>query len=557
MVMKSGSTFSIKPSRLSLPPFRGAKALAVFAALAAVVLALGVFSFPLSAQAPETGDTLVDASIGDASNLIPALSSDTASSAVSGMAYSGLVKYDKDLKIIPDLAESWEFSEDNRTITFKLKPDLTWADGTPFTAQDCVFTWKLMSDPDTPTAYGESFQQIESAEAVDDLTFRVTYKNVLAKALITWGFGIMPKHLLEGADLDSSPLARTTVGTGPFQLESWEVGQRIIQKPNERYHGGRPYLDRLVTRFIPDTTTQFMELETGSLDMMTLDPDQWLMAHEKPQLMERYDFHSYMAFAYTYLGFNFRDPRLADVRVRRAIAMAIDKDELVEGVLLGLGRVANGPFKPDMWSCNQNVKPHPFDPAAAKQLLAEAGWVDSNSDGVVDKDGQAFVLTIATNQGNRNREMTGLIIQSRLKDVGIEVKLIIVEWAAFLKEFLDKGNFEAIIMGWTIPMDPDLFDVWNSTKTNPGQLNFIGYANAEVDALIDTGRFTIDQDVRKRAYDRIQEIFHEEVPYVFLYVPDSLIAVSKRFVGPEPAPAGLTWNFDRWWVPKDRQLYAQ
>ena len=525
-------------------------------ALAALALSALVFASP-GARAQTPGDSLVDASIGDASNFIPALSSDTASSGVSGLAYPGLVKYDRNLKIVPDLAESWEFSNDERTITFKLRPGLAWADGAPLTAADCVFTWKLMSDPDTPTAYGESFQQVELAEAVDDLTFRVTFKKVMARALITWAFGIMPRHLLEGADLDASPLARTTVGPGPFQLDSWETGQRITLRPNERYYGGRPYLDRLVTRIIPDMTTQFMELETGQLDMMGLDPDQWLMAHEKPDLRDRYDFHTYMSFAYTYLGFNLRDPRLSDARVRKAIALAIDKGELVEGVLLGFGRKANGPFKPDMWAYNDKVAPHPYDPQAARALLAEAGWTDTDGDKLVDKDGKPFVLTIATNQGNLNREMTGLIIQSRLRDVGIEVKLLTIEWAAFLKDFLDKGNFEAIIMGWTIPMDPDLFDVWNSTKTKPGELNFIGYANSEVDSLIDQARFTVDQELRKRCYDRIQEIFFEDVPYVFLYVPDALVAVSKRFVGPESAPAGLTWNLERWWVPKDRQLKAR
>jgi peptide/nickel transport system substrate-binding protein len=411
-----------------------------------------------------------------------------------------------------------------------------------------------MADPDTPTAYGESFQQIESAEAIDDLTFRATWRRPMAKALVSWSFGVMPRHVLEGADLDSSPLARTTVGTGPFQLESWETGQRITMRPNERHYEGRPYLDRLVTRIIPDTTTQFMELETGRLDMMSLDADQWVLAAAKPELAALYDFHSYMAFAYTYLGFNLRDPRLADVRVRRAVALAIDKDELVEGVLQGLGRAANGPFKPDMWAYNDKVKPHPFDPDGARRLLAEAGWSDTDGDGVVDKDGQPFTLTISTNQGNRNRELTGLIIQSRLKEVGIEVKLLTIEWAAFLKDYLDKGAFEAIIMGWTIPMDPDLFDVWNSAKTNPGELNFVAYANKEVDELIDVARFSLEREPRKRALDRIQELLHEDVPYVFLYVPDALVAVSKRFVGPEAAPAGLGWNMERWWVPKDRQL---
>jgi peptide/nickel transport system substrate-binding protein len=499
----------------------------------------------------------VGASIGDASNFIPALSSDTSSGAVSSDAYRGLVKYSPDLDVVPDLAESWEFSEDQRTITFRLRPNVVWADGRPFTAADCVFTWRLMADPDTPTAYGEPFSQIETAEAVDDLTFRVTYRRVMAKALITWAFGIMPRHLLEGVDLDESPLARTTVGTGPFQLESWKTAQTIIVAANPRDHEGRPNLDRLVTRIIPDTATQMMELSTGSIDTMSLEPDQWIQAQGNAFLRDNYAFFRYPAFSYTYLGFNLGDPRLADVRVRQAIAFAIDKDEIVEGVLLGFGQPANGPFKPDMWANNRNVKPYPFDQARARRLLAEAGWADLDGDGVVERDGAKFTLTIMLNQGNKTREQAGLVIQSRLKEVGIEVKLRVVEWAAFLKEYIDKRDFEAIIMGWTIPLDPDLFDVWNSSKTKPGELNFVGYANPEVDALIDQGRFSVDRKERKAAYDRIQEILRDEVPYVFLFVPENLTAISKRFVGPVVAPIGLGFNTNFWYVPRDRQLYQK
>ncbi|MDR0621345.1 MAG: peptide-binding protein [Deltaproteobacteria bacterium] len=503
------------------------------------------------------GDSLVGASIGDASNFIPALSSDVSSMAVTDDAYRGLVKFDPNLNIVPDLAESWEFSEDQRTIVFKLKPGLVWADGKPFTSADCVFTWKLMSDPNTPTAYGEPFQQMETVTAPDDLTLRVTYKRVMAKALINWGFNIMPKHLLDGVNLDESPLARTTVGTGPYQLEKWDTAQTIITAANPLDWEGRPNLDRMVTKIIPDMATQMMELATGSIDVMTMEPDQWLEAQENPVYRDNFNFFRYPSFSYTYLGFNLKDPRLADVRVRKAIAYAIDKNEIIDGVLLGLGTPANGPFKPDMWGNNKNVPPYPFNPEESKKLLAQAGWVDGDGDGVVEKDGQKFVLTIMFNQGNKIREQTGLVIQSRLKDVGIEVKLRVVEWAAFLKEYLDKHDFEAVIMGWTIPLDPDLFDVFNSTKTKPGELNFISYANPEVDELIDQGRFNVDLETRKKAYDRIQEIFYEEVPYVFLFVPESLIAISKRFVGPEVAPIGLGYNANFWYVPKNRQLYQQ
>ncbi|MDR0355982.1 MAG: peptide-binding protein [Deltaproteobacteria bacterium] len=514
-------------------------------------------SGPAIAQGPQNGDSLVGASIGDASNFIPALSSDTSSSAVVGQAYLGLVKYDKNLNIVPDLAESWEISEDNLVITFKLRPGVFWADGQPFTAEDCVFTWEVMRDPNTPTAYGEPFKQMVKAEAIDDLTFRVTYGQVLSKALLSWSFSIMPKHLLADKNFDESPLARTTAGSGPFQLERWETGQRIIMAANPGYYDGRPYLDRLITKIIPDMSTQMMEFATGALDYMTLEPDQWIEANENPVLAQNNDFYRYLSFGYTYLGFNLLDPRLADAKVRQAIAYAIDKDELIDGVLLGFGEKANGPYKSDMWAYNKNVKPYPFDQAKAKALLAEAGWRDTNGDGIIDKDGQNFVLTIMTNQGNRIREQTLLVIQARLKDVGIEVKPKIVEWAAFLKEFIDKKDFEAIIMGWTIPMEPDLFDVWNSSKTSPGELNFISYANSEVDELIDKARFTLDRAVQKAALDRAQEIFFQDVPYVFLFVPETLVAVNKRFVGPNKAPIGLFHDVEKWHVPPNRQLYQE
>jgi peptide/nickel transport system substrate-binding protein len=504
---------------------------------------------------PSYGDALVDATIGEATNLIPALASDVSSTSITGNIYRGLIKYDENLQLIPDLAESWEISEDQLTITFKLKKNIVWEDGVPFTSADCLFTWQLMSDPQTPTPYGEDFTQIQEALTPDEHTFVVTYKRTLAQALNIWGFSIMPRHLLEGVNLDESPLARRPVGNGPFRMESWEVGQRVTLAASTSYEKGRPPLDNLITLYIPDMSTQMMELRIGNLDMMTLTPDQWEEAQADLQITEAYNFFKYLAFAYTYLGFNNEDPRLSDLRVRRAINYAINKEEIVEGVLLGLGQVANGPFKPDMWANNTNVKPYPYDPAKARALLAEAGWTDINNDGYVEKDGQRFVLTIITNQGNKSREMCALIIQARLKEVGIEVKIRVLEWAAMTKEYLDKHDFEACIMGWTIPLDPDLFDVFNSTKVNHGELNFISYKNPEVDELIDTARFSLDRTVRKAALDRIQEIFYEDVPYVFLYVPDSLLLINKRFVGPRTSPIGVGFNLEEWYVPEALQVH--
>ncbi|MDR0882104.1 MAG: peptide-binding protein [Candidatus Adiutrix sp.] len=504
---------------------------------------------------PVNGDTLVEATIGEPSNLLPALASDSSSADIISKVYNGLLKLDKDLNIVPDLAESLEIADDGLTLTFHLRRDVRWHDGQPFTSRDALFTYELMIDPNTPTAYAEAYRQVKSAEAPDDYTLIVKYDRPLARALSSWSLDLMPAHLLKGRPLDGHPQARHPIGTGPYKFESWVSGQRFTLVANDDYFDGRPHLDRLLYRIIPDLSAQMMELMSGGIDTMGLTPDQYEEKKGDRSFTANFNVFRYQSFAYTYLGFNLKDPHFQDVRVRQAISYALDQAELIEGVLLGFGHPANGPFKPDMWACNQNIKPYPYDPARAKALLAEAGWRDTNGDGLLDKDGQPFQFTILTNQGNKVREQTGLIIQARLAAIGIKVNLRIVEWAAFLKEYLDKRNFEAVVMGWTIPSDPDLYDVWHSSKTRPGELNFISYQNEEVDRLIDQARFTLDRETRKKAYDRIQEIFHEEAPYVFLYVPDALPVISSRVIGPEVGPGGLGHNFNDWYVPLDRQIH--
>lgn len=508
-----------------------------------------------SALGPVDGDTLVSASIGEPTNLIPALASDSASVEITSMVYNGLLKIDKDLNIVPDLAESLEVADDGLTLIFKLRDDVRWHDGRPFTSRDALFTYEIMTDPGTPTPYGESYRQIHSVEAPDDHTFIVRYDKSLARSLISWCIRIMPAHLLKGQNLDGHPLARHPVGTGPYKFEKWESGQRLTLVANDDYFDGRPHIDRRVMRIIPDLNAQMMELMSGHIDTMTLTPDQYEEKKDDRVFNSNYNVFRYQSFAFGYLGFNLKDPRFQDPRVRRAIAYAIDKQELIDGVLLGFGRAANGPFRPDMWAYNENVKPYPYDPKKARELLAEAGWADTDGDGILDKNGQPFQFTIMTNQGNKIREQTSLIIQGRLAEIGIKVNLRVVEWAAFLKEYLDKQNFEAIVMGWTIPIEPELYDVWNSSKTKPGEFNFVSYHNEEVDSLIDQARFTLDREVQKKAYDRIQEIFYEDVPYVFLYIPDALPAISSRVVGPEVTPAGVGENFKDWYVPLDKQRY--
>lgn len=511
---------------------------------------------PQAEKPPAYGDILVRGDIGDASNLIPILASDASSHAVAGMVFNGLVKYDKNMNIVGDLAESWDISPNGLVITFKLRKNVRWHDGKPFTAADVLYTYQVTVDPKTPTAYGGDFQKVKKAEALDDYTFRVTYDKPFAPALVSWGAAVLPRHLLAGKDITKSPLTRHPVGTGPYKFKEWVAGQKIVLISNEDYFDGRPYLDGRVTRIIPDTATMFLELRAQNLGMMGLTPLQYTRQTESNLFKENFTKYRHLAFAYTYMGYNLKNPLFADKRVRQAISHAINKEEIISGVLLGLGKPAMGPYKPGTWAYNDQVKIYHYDPAKARQLLKEAGWADANGDGVLEKDGKPFEFEILTNQGNETRQKCAEIIQRQLKEVGITVKIRIVEWSAFVTEFINKRRFDAAILGWTIPPDPDAYDVWHSSKTAPEELNFVSYKNAEVDEMLEKGRSTFDQKERKKYYDRFQEILAQDQPYTFLYVPDELIIISNRIRGVEPAPAGIGHNFDKWYVPKDEQKYS-
>jgi len=504
---------------------------------------------------PAYGDALVIGSIGEPSTLIPLLASDSASHDVAGLVFNGLVRYDKNLRLEGELAESWDISPDGLIITFHLRRGVKWHDGREFTSHDVLYTYRVTIDPKTPTAYADAFRQVKNAEAPDNYTFRVTYAKPFAPALESWGMSILPAHLLEGKDITKSELSRHPIGTGPYIFKEWTAGQKITLGANPDYFEGRPHIGRYIYRIIPDTSTMYMELKAGGLDMMGISPVQYKRQTDSPEFKALFNKYRYPASAYTYLGYNLRHPLFSDRRVRQALTSAINKDEIVHGVLLGMGQVAHGPYKPGTWPFNPHIKDFDYNPERAGRLLAEAGWREKNGNGILVKNGKPFQFTILTNQGNDQRLKTAVIIQYRLKAIGIDVKIRVIEWASFLTQFIDKGNFEAVMLGWTIGQDPDLFDIWHSSKTGPRELNFIGYKNPEVDRLQEEGRSTFDMEKRRRCYYRFQEILAEDQPYTFLYVPDALPVVSARFRGIEPAPAGIMYNFIKWYAPKEEQKY--
>ena len=505
---------------------------------------------------PAYGDALIDGSIGEPTILIPMLSGDAASQDVAGLIFNGLVKYDTDLGIIGDLAESWDISKDGLVITFHLKKGVRWTDGVEFTADDVIFGFNTIINKKTPTAYSEDFLQVKKAEVLDKYTFRVTYGKPFAPALASWGnLVVLPKHLLEGKDLTKSEFGRDPVGMGPYKLTNWVPGQELILDSNHDYFEGRPYIDRFVYRVIPDRATMFLELQTGGVDMMDLTPIQYTKQTGSEYFRNNFQKFRYPQFVYTYMGFNLKHPFFKDRRVRQAIAYAIDKSEIIDVVLFGLGSPATGPYVPNTWPYNPDVKKYPYNPEKARQLLKEAGWEDTDGDGILDKDGRPFRFTILTNMGNTLRMNTATIIQWKLAKIGIKVDIKVLEWSTFVNEFIDKRRFEAVILGWQISPDPDQFDIWDSKKTKEKEFNFVSYSNPEVDALLEKGRRTYNIEERKKAYFRIQEILAEDLPYIFLYVPDATPIVHARFKGIKPSPIGITYNLPKWYVPRQLQRH--
>ena len=508
-----------------------------------------------SAESRDYGDAFVTGNIGDARTLIPILASDSPSSYIVSLVFSGLVKYDTDLEIIGDLAESWDIEDEGRTIVFHLRKDVRWHDGKPFTAYDVEFTYKSLIDPNVPTPYSGDFKMVETLKVVDNHTLKVIYKEPFAPGISSWIMPIMPKHILEGENLLTTEFSRDPIGTGPYIFKSWKSGERIDLVSNHDYFEHRPSIDRYIYRVIPDTATMFLELQTLGIDSMGLTPLQFTRQTDTPFFRDRFKKFEYPSFGYTYMAYNLKDPKFSDKRVRHALNYAINKEEIIDGVLLGKGRICTGQFVPESWAFNEEVTAFPYDPKKAKKILKEVGWEDHDGDGIIDKDGMPFKFTILTNQGNDARRMSAEIIQKRLKDIGIKVNIRILEWSVFIDEFVNKKRFEAIIMGWGLGREPDCYDIFHSSKIREGEFNFISYSNPEIDKLLLEGRRTFNKEERTLIYQKIHKILYDDQPYMFLYIPDSLVSVSKRFEGIKPSPIGIGYNFIDWWVPKSKQRY--
>lgn len=500
------------------------------------------------------GDRIIFGTIGEASNLISYLSTDSASHEVADLLFVAPLRYNGDLEPEPWAAESWRMEDGGKRMIFTLRKGILWEDGVELTAEDMEFTYRLVIDPATGSPYAEDFSRVETFRVLDRYSFEVTYREFFARAVASWMSPILPKHILAGQNIRDTPFSRNPVGAGPYKLKRWDSGSSIILEASPTYFAGKPKIGEVVYRIIPDDATMFMETRAGRLDVMNLNPLQYLRQTDGPYWHREFNKYRYLASVYIFLGFNLEHPFFSDIRVRRAISMAINRDDLVAGVLLGQGVAAFGPYKPGSWVYHPTLKPLRRDTAQAARLLAEAGFVPGEN-GMLHKDGRELAFTILTNQGNEQRILTATLIQGQLAAIGVDARIRTVEWAAFIREFVNKGNFDAVILGWTITQDPDIFQIWHSSQAHDGGLNFVHYRNPEVDAILEEARAIPVQEKRAALYGKLQEILDRDQPYCFLFVPYALPVVQKRFMGIKPALAGIMYNFEDWYVPKAAQRY--
>ncbi|MEI6278289.1 MAG: peptide-binding protein [Verrucomicrobiae bacterium] len=411
-------------------------------------------------------------------------------------------------------------------VVFSLRDRVRWHDGAPFTSRDVEFTYRAIMDDAFASPRKPDFDLIQKIETPGLRTVRVTYRKPFSPALNSWMIPILPAHILDGKppawwaeNFNTRP-----VGTGPFKFGQWKTNEfiRVVRNP-DYFQAPGPWLDGIVFRLLPDELSLRLAFETRQVDFWEADP--WAVAtFEKDR---RFDVFSSPASLYHYIGWNLKRPLFQDERVRRALAHAVDIPAMVKYILYGHGIQSTGIFTPQMWFFNPKVTPFTYDPDKARALLDEAGW-RPGPDGIRVRDGRRFSFTLMTNNGREIRRDIATLAQDDFKKVGIEVKVELYEWAVFLKNHVNKGDFDAIVLGWSLGADYDQFQIWHSSQTNPEQLNVVGYKNPEVDQLLESLRQEYNREKIIGMAGRMQSIIYRDQPYLFLFVPQDTSVMWKN-----------------------------
>jgi peptide/nickel transport system substrate-binding protein len=488
----------------------------------------------LLAAAPAHSQTLRAGLDVDAGTMDPRLARDTSAARMQELVFSGLVYLDPNLVPQPDLATSWEFTSPT-TLVFQLREGVSFHDGSAFTAEDVVYTFTTLVDPAFGAPRRALYTPIAGVHAIDDLTVEFTLSQPYAPLLQYLDMGIVPADVAAtlGAGFGDAP-----VGTGPFVLTSWERGATIRLAAFDDYHFGRPNLDEVVISIIPDNNVRLIALESGDLDLIHSPvPPQDLA---RLQANDRFVVETTTALGYTYLNLNLRNPLLQDVRVRKALAYLTDVDTISEVIFYGMDAPGESFLLPGTFHYTPDVVTYPYDPERAAELLAEAGRVDSNGDGIRDRDGQQLSFELTTNV-DPNRQQILEFLQGEWAQAGIDVSVRVYEWPAFIGDVI-AGDHDIGLIGWLLLTDPDRA-TYLQFLTDGGS-NYGAYSNPRVDELLEAGRAETDPDARRAIYGEVAQIVTDEAPYIFLLYQGYVVIHSPRLTGFEVHPGGSWKSLD-------------
>ncbi len=463
-----------------------------------------------------------------------------------------------------------KLTEHNPIIVFRLRRGVKFHDGHEFDSRDVRFTYDSIMDGRNISPRIPDYEPVKRMETPDRHTVKILYKRLYSPAFGTWQMGVLPEHLLNrkmleaearrrGSDpakftMRDSAFNRHPIGTGSFRFKEWHSDELIRLTRNENYWEGAPEYKEYIFRIIPDALTQEMAFYAGTVDSYGAGSHQIDRLRKDP----RFQVFSGLAFGYTYIGYNMRRKPFDDVRVRRALGIAVDTKAIHKYLLYDQAEDITGPFIKQSDHYNRSIPPLEYNPQKAEALLNEAGWRKVN--GKMMKDGKPLEFTLITNHGNEQRKAIAVVVQDSWKRIGVNVKVDTVEWAVFIKKYINGLNFDTVILGWRMGLDPDLYQIWHSSQTNPGHLNFVGYKNPKADDLIIKIRQEYDLKKQVAYTHALHKIIFEDQPYTFLFVGkwtallDRKIAIKKKLPGEKvkyekitPTQTGnYTFDFLKW-----------
>ena len=469
----------------------------------------------------------------------------------------GLVTTDESMAVVPLLAESVPTIENGGVVlredggmdvTWRLRPGVTWHDGTPHTSADVKFTVEAINSPAYNPESTDGFDRISSVDTPDPLTAVVHYREIYAPYALQFVRGTLPKHVLEGRDIDSAnDYNRAPLGTGPYRVAEWKSGEfiRLEAVPNYWRGAGMPAIKTLLFKFIANTNTRINQLKSREVDMVVMFP--W-DKHREVAAIPGVSVHRINGNGYEHVTLNQRAvPAFADVRVRQALTHAIDRALISTTILEGLAPVTHGPVQPVSWAHNPNVRTYGFDPVRAGALLDEAGWRDTNGDGVRDKGGRRFSFTLITQAGFAVRENVAQVLQRQFKDVGVEVAVQLHDGTSISKLWFD-GRFDAMLHWWQLPADPELTLFFAKDRMPPRGRNINYVSDDALTALVYAADRTVQQAERRRILGEAQMRIADLAVEIPLYGVTKLDAVPARLSGftGNPTNTGPFWNVHAW-----------